>query len=91
MWIDLSDMPSDGVHVRLGLRDTDTRFETAHYQQPMEIVVDLLGLQGKRHHQVIRHPVLLSRRHDPDDCIKLIVNVDLAPYDIWSTAKFAYP
>jgi hypothetical protein len=48
-WIDFSDVARDGVHVRVGLLECDSRFQSAHHQNKMKIVVDLVRVEGERH------------------------------------------
>ena len=49
----LGDLFRDGHHVGIGLRQRHPALETPHDQQPVEIVVDLLRLEGERQEQLL--------------------------------------
>ena len=72
--IGLGDVGGDGVHVGLRLLDGDAGFEAAHGEQPVKVVVDLLGLEDQRHGQLALAAIVEAGREDADDGVGLAVH-----------------
>ncbi len=56
-----------GDHVVVRLGERDVRLQPAHDENPVEVVVELIGREGERHPRVVLEPVTRSGGQHADD------------------------
>ena len=78
----LGDALGDRLHVRVGLLQGHVGLQAAHHQQPVEVVVDLLGGESEGHVQVVHDPVGGPGSEDPHHGVGLAVQPDLTADDV---------
>ena len=83
----LRDVGGDGIHVCLGLLDGDARLEAAHGQEPVEVVIQLLGLEDEGDDQALIEAIWLAGGHDADDGVGRSINLDRLAEDLRIGAK----
>src|SRR5215469_10652692 len=74
--------PCYDIHVRLRLSDRHTVLQAANYQQPVEIVIDLLGLESERHHKLRFQTVGLAGQVYAHHRVRLSIHFDLFADDL---------
>ena len=72
--IRLGDVGRDGVHVGLRLLDGDAGFEAGDGEEPVEVVVELLGLEDQGHGKLGVAAIVEARGEDADDGVGLAVD-----------------
>src|SRR6266478_6640978 len=91
LWIDFSNVARDGIHVGVGLLQSDARFEPAHYQDEMKVVVDLLWFESQRDKELRFEAVRLPGCKDSHDRVRLAVQADGLADDFVVTAETLHP
>ena len=74
--IGLGDVGRYRVHIGLRLLDGDARLQAAHREQPVEIVIELLGLERQRDYQPGVKAVSLARSEYTDNGIGGAIDLD---------------
>ena len=72
--IGLGDVGGDGVHVGLRLLDGDAGFEAGDGEEPVEVVVDLLGFEDERHGELGLGSIVEARGEDAYHGVGLAVD-----------------
>src|ERR1035437_5114370 len=67
----------DRVHIRLRLLDSNAGLETAHGQQPVKVVIQLVGFKGQGHDEPLVLAVNDSGSQDANDRVRVSVDLDL--------------
>ncbi len=84
----LRDVGGDRVHIGLRLLDGDARLQSAHNQQPVEVVIDLVGFEDQWHGQLCVIAIVRTGRKHADDGIGLSVHGHGGADDVWIGAEF---
>ncbi len=87
----LREVGRDGQHVRVGLLKSDAGLQPAHDEQPVKVVVHLLGLERQRQIQLALVLVGRPGRQDADDRVRLAVDANLAPDHVGIAAEALVP
>ena len=72
--VGLGDVGGDGVHVGLRLLDGDAGFEASDGEEPMEVVVELLGFEDEGHGELGVAAIVEARGEDADNGVGLAVD-----------------
>jgi hypothetical protein len=84
-------MFTDRVHIGVCLRDGDAWLEAFQDDQPVKIVIHLVGSQHERHNDLPVQPIGLSGRLNSDDRVDIAVQVDLFANDVGVAGKISLP
>src|SRR5579871_2260324 len=82
LWMLLRDASRDDVHVSLRLSDRDAGFETSDYEEPVEVVVDLVGFECQRNHELGFQPIGLAGLVYTNHGIRHAIHLDLLANDV---------
>src|SRR5215469_11493288 len=78
----LRDAPCYHIHVSLRLGDRHAGLEAANHQQPVKIVIDLVGFESERHHELRFQTIGLAGQIYPYYRIRLSIHPDLFADDV---------
>src|SRR5215469_8507919 len=78
----LRNAPCYHIHISLRLGDRHAGLEAANYQQPVEIVSNLLGLECERHHELRFQTVGLAGQVYPNYRVRLSIHLDSFTDDV---------